>query len=638
MYKNQRSYIIKIILNFAFIACSWNFLINTVSASKNNNKEDYTLLEENFSKDDDINVKGLYKHIHYTFKNETLLREALHPLLPARLQLPELKYQHLEFVGDAVLGLVIRERILALFPEQKRELHHKLYSSLTQNKTLAEVYSDNLRIEQYLPYPGRPTCKYCDVVEAVIGAVYNDSHDNGLSNSRKFIMRILDDHVLEQKWQEILEFQKSRPYESKDEIEKLLAKGSPVLPRIEAIIEDLFATQILHADSPKSNLNMILTSIWNDRPEYSSPSLGINEHERPVFIVAVTGAQIGRIIKGFGYTADSAEQDAARKAINFLAQKKFFHQKILDLHSQSFTKFVNEYCLVKQGALTSKQTVLSQPCPLFTFQVQRGKDIVSEGVGLTKKEAEEKAAQKACEYLIETGQVDRKFLDPSKQYRSMLREWRAQDKIPDVQFIPKEEKLVPAMYKFSVTVNGDVKGQGTGISTEEARENAYRAVFEQLLEKQQKDLEYKEELKVSAKRTNPAKPIVISRVSEVKEPGSEKEEPFSSQPVAKEKVYKEYRSSPRRDLPPPSLLLPKAKNTPGKKSKTESGSISTSQSPRKQNSNNSKTGSKQQGNQNTERDKEPNSRSWVVKAKPTGGNLPHLIGKKPGALEQEKNW
>src|SRR5689334_15810057 len=136
MNQNHRShfktYLMKIIIHCTIVACIWTSFHYDCLASNKKNKDSYELIEENFSKGDEIDVKGLYKHIHYEFQNETLLREALHPLLPPSLQNSELKYQHLEFIGDAVLGLIIRERIVDLFPNQKRRQLSKLYDLLTQ--------------------------------------------------------------------------------------------------------------------------------------------------------------------------------------------------------------------------------------------------------------------------------------------------------------------------------------------------------------------------------------------------------------------------------------------------------------------------------------------------------------------------
>ena len=57
--------------------------------------------------------------VGYEFKNEALLEEAL--TTPAyRMDVPDAKdNQRLEFLGDAVLGMLSAERLYAEFPEEQ---------------------------------------------------------------------------------------------------------------------------------------------------------------------------------------------------------------------------------------------------------------------------------------------------------------------------------------------------------------------------------------------------------------------------------------------------------------------------------------------------------------------------------------
>jgi len=91
-------------------------------------KESFLLVREKFSNSQDIDYDGLEDHIHYKFSNRELLRDALYPLVPKRLNAAKLKFEHLEFVGDSVLGLIIRERLVTLFPREERGILAELYS------------------------------------------------------------------------------------------------------------------------------------------------------------------------------------------------------------------------------------------------------------------------------------------------------------------------------------------------------------------------------------------------------------------------------------------------------------------------------------------------------------------------------
>ncbi|MBL0941141.1 MAG: hypothetical protein IBJ00_00165 [Alphaproteobacteria bacterium] len=530
-----KSFILKLLLNLAIVSGFCNFSFHQCLASKN--KESYHLIEENFSQSDEIDLKGLYRHIHYEFQDETLLKAALHPLLPVNLQNSQLKHQHLEFLGDAVLGLIIRERILELFPDQPRALHNDLYVLLTQNKTLAEVYKNNLKIEAYLPYPGVKTCEYCNVIESLIGAIFSDNQQNGLLNSRKFVLRILDNAMLEEMWHEVLKSRKSHPKKLKSQT--LLSDEIPSSPKLAKIINDLVQAGELDTGNPKSFLNTALTQFCNDMPEYTSPFIGVDEGDRPVFTVHVIGAGIGRI-QGAGYTVDEAEQEAAKAALNFLAQREIIASTPLCSQSQTYTKFINEYCHAKKLSLPSIEKVIT---PLsFVAKVQVENQIF-EATGPSKKKAEEQAAQNAYQYLTGIGKAEPQFLDGSKQYRSVLREWFDQKKIKELRFEKATHSL--PLYNFIVKVNTNFIGKGSSPLKKEAREKAYRMVFEKLLKAQERGLSYQEDLKSLAQYTKSIE-VIIARLNEDKEAELKKEESFPSQPV----VHQGSTSSPKKPLLP----------------------------------------------------------------------------------------
>lgn len=447
---------------------------------RNNNKEKYHLYKENFSAGPEIDFASLYEHIHYTFKNKEFLIDALYPLLPLTLQGEKKNFEHLEFLGDSVLGLIIRERILALFPEEPRGMHTKLYEALTCNKTLAHVYQENLNIETYLPYPGERTCEYCNIVEAIIGAIYKDNSNNDLAKPKKFVIRILDNHILREKRKEIL----ARLSLEED-------YSSFVLPNLKAVIDEALENSSIIQANSKSLLGIILGKTLQDQPEYKL-SLGRNEEGLPVFMIKVVGSQIGHKIRGIGFTRDEAEQDAARKAINFLAQEERIPQKALSPYKQTYAVFIHNYCQAQGLELSSKKITL----PLhFTYQARLGDTTIGTGTACSKSEAREEASRQAYEYFTSHQKIGSQELS-SKNYRSLLQEWVVQNKVTNLQFTEASNQ---SSVKFKVEVGEDLLGEGEGF-LEEAKEEAYQSVFDQLLKRQEEAHNEREARKTAAKK------------------------------------------------------------------------------------------------------------------------------------------
>jgi len=436
-----------VIIYFVFISFTY----------ASSNKESFKLFKEDFSTGQDINYQAIYKHISYKFTDQDYLTKALHPLLPKRLKHPKKDFEHLEFLGDAVLGVIIRERILALFSEDERRIHCDLYVALTQNKTLSSVFINKLKgIQAYLPYPEdmpSKSCKYCNVLEALIGAIYKDSDSKGIANSRKFIMRVLDDHILKEKWQEMYAIKSTKT-------------STIASPKVRSIIES--ATKNLNSKNPKSILTEILTQLWQDSPCYKI-SLSQDNLNNPCFIAIVEGSQIGHIIKGLGSTISKAEEAAARNAINFLAQENILTPT--EDQTASYTKIVNEYAQYKQLKITNSSQFSLLP---FKVELRIGDQSTFEGVGVSKAEAKESAAKQACyQFLINESMSNR------KNYRVILREWSQQEEGRKLEYLEKSVSKNIFLYKLDIVGAPIFEEQGD--SKEEARENAHRKAFEYLL-------------------------------------------------------------------------------------------------------------------------------------------------------------
>jgi ribonuclease-3 len=107
--------------------------------------------------------------------------------------------ERLEFLGDAVLDMVITEVLMEKFPEEQEGMLSKFRSTLVNEKTLAQV-SINLSLGSYLKLgkgeeqsKGREKSSILsDTFEAVVGAIYLS---NGMEAARKFIHHALGEFI-----------------------------------------------------------------------------------------------------------------------------------------------------------------------------------------------------------------------------------------------------------------------------------------------------------------------------------------------------------------------------------------------------------------------------------------------------------
>ncbi|MFC2071037.1 ribonuclease III, partial [Chloroflexota bacterium] len=104
--------------------------------------------------------------------------------------------ERLEFLGDAVLGLVIAEKLYIDYPDFSEGKMTKLRAALVRRETLAGIAKD-IRLGDYL-YLGKgeelsggrnKPANLAATMEAVIAAVLLDS---GITGATSFILRIFD--------------------------------------------------------------------------------------------------------------------------------------------------------------------------------------------------------------------------------------------------------------------------------------------------------------------------------------------------------------------------------------------------------------------------------------------------------------
>ena len=107
--------------------------------------------------------------------------------------------ERLEFLGDAVLGLIVAQKLYDVFPDRDEGFLTRTRAKLVNGQMLAELaraiglgshllLSANLRNSE-----GRdnPTI-LADAFEAIIGAIYLDL---GFNAARQFVLRVIDEHV-----------------------------------------------------------------------------------------------------------------------------------------------------------------------------------------------------------------------------------------------------------------------------------------------------------------------------------------------------------------------------------------------------------------------------------------------------------
>lgn len=122
--------------------------------------------------------------IGYTFKNKALLKEALtHPSHLAVAGPQSRHYERLEFLGDAVLALIIANHLFKVFPEEREGYLTEAKNMLTSRHYIAELAIKLNISEHIIMSPSEikaggqmraSTLENC--LEAIIGAIFTDNN------------------------------------------------------------------------------------------------------------------------------------------------------------------------------------------------------------------------------------------------------------------------------------------------------------------------------------------------------------------------------------------------------------------------------------------------------------------------------
>ena len=143
----------------------------------------------------DKKIKELEKIIKYTFKKSSLLEKAL----THKSYDNNINNEKLEFLGDRVLGLVISEKLLYKFPDEKEGIIDKKFANLVNKKTCL-IIARKINIKKFILLGAshkkaeRSADKIIsDCLEAIVGAIYLDG---GLKSVEKFILNFWEEFIL----------------------------------------------------------------------------------------------------------------------------------------------------------------------------------------------------------------------------------------------------------------------------------------------------------------------------------------------------------------------------------------------------------------------------------------------------------
>ena len=208
----------------------------------------------------------LYKSLAYTFKDDSLLRQALTHRSAAGPN-----NERLEFLGDAVLDLVVTELLYAETGDTSEGQLSRLRATLVKDATLAEIAAGLGLGDQLVLGPGEKksgghhrSSILADALEAIFAAVYIDA---GLAAAREVINRAYGDRLHN-------------------------------LPEAEDLRD------------PKSRLQEFLQSKQMSLPEYTLQQTRGKAH-RQTFEISCSVAELDAVTFGSGSSRREAEQEAA---------------------------------------------------------------------------------------------------------------------------------------------------------------------------------------------------------------------------------------------------------------------------------------------------------------------------------------
>jgi ribonuclease-3 len=163
----------------------------------------------------------LQQNLGYRFADSTNIQQALtHPSFNNEQDACEGDYQRLEFLGDAILGMLLAESLFARFPKADEGELSRSRAQLAEQGALAGLARGRgigafIRVGRGEGQSaGRDKDSIlCDVLEAIIAAVYLDG---GIEAARRVVATLFDE-LLDVPWG------KTAPRDAKSELQELLS-------------------------------------------------------------------------------------------------------------------------------------------------------------------------------------------------------------------------------------------------------------------------------------------------------------------------------------------------------------------------------------------------------------------------------
>lgn len=147
--------------------------------------------------EDDL-LDHFQRTVGHRFANPILLRSALTHASGADHRLSS--NERLEFLGDAVLGLIVCELIYRRYPDFLEGELTRIKSVVVSRQTCAQ-FSEALKFDEYLTlgkgmsgYGPTPSSVLADVFESVLGAIYLDG---GMEAARRFLEPLVLPEIIE---------------------------------------------------------------------------------------------------------------------------------------------------------------------------------------------------------------------------------------------------------------------------------------------------------------------------------------------------------------------------------------------------------------------------------------------------------
>lgn len=229
-------------------------------------------------------LKRLQKNISYTFKDLSLLNQALTHTSYANENLNQECYdnERLEFLGDAVLDLIISHLLMDTFPEYNEGDLTKLRSSIVNEKKISNL-ARTLNLGEFLllgkgedSTEGRnKNSILADTYEALIAAIYLDSGYNS-------VFKVLRNHFSD-------------------------------------VLEAANQGNIDHRDY-KSQLQEHTQSVFKTTPHYILVNESGPDHNKSFEVNITLKNKVWG--KGFGKSKKDAAQMAAKEALSKLLEKE----------------------------------------------------------------------------------------------------------------------------------------------------------------------------------------------------------------------------------------------------------------------------------------------------------------------------